>query len=95
MGEDKGEKLLGTLSWMSLFATLCVVVLTVLQMNGIIGIPGFGEYLWLELMIFMGLVLWGWRFAVNSRRYPDYRKYSMAAFLFAAVQLIFLLSAVY
>lgn len=89
------EKALGFLGWVMLAVTVLVVGFTVLTLNGILRFSIFRDYLPIGISIFAGLVIWGLRFYYNSRRYPSYIKYSIFAFVFALIQLIFLLSNVY
>ena len=89
------EKILGFLGWVMLAVTVLVVGLTVLTLNGILQFSVFKNYLPIGVSIFFGLKIWGLRFYYNSRRYPSYIKYSIFAFVFALIQLIFLMSNVY
>lgn len=89
------EKILGGLGWGILGVVILFIVLTTLNRNDVYKIAYFNNYLSLGLSIFLGLVIWGTRFLLNSIRYPSYRKYSLFAFLFAIVQLIFILANVY
>lgn len=89
------EKILGFLGWVMLAVTVLVVGITVLTLNGILQFSVFKNYLPIGISIFLGLTIWGLRFYYNSRRYPSYIKYSIFAFVFALIQLIFLLSNVY
>lgn len=93
--DEKKEKVLGAISWVLLFVVILCVVLTTLNRNDVYKIRYFNNYLTLQLSIFMGLLVWGFRFRLNSKKYPGYRKYSIYAFLFAVIQLIFMLSNVY
>ncbi len=92
---EKLEKILGALSWISLMVILLCVVLTTLQLNQIIDWPLFNNYFLLELSLFFGLILWSFRFYLNSIRYTSYLKYSIFSFVFAVIQLIFILLNVY
>lgn len=89
------EKTLGFLGWLMLAVTVLVVGFTVLTLNGVLWFSFFRNYLPIEISLLVGLVVWGLRFYYNSRRYPSYIKYSIFAFVFALIQLIFLLSNVY
>ncbi len=89
------EKILGGFGWLMLGVTVLIVGLTVLTLNGIFTFGIFMNYLPVGLSILVGLVVWGLRFYFNARRYPSYMKYSIFAFVFALIQLIFLLSNVY
>lgn len=89
------EKALGFLGWVMLAETVLVVGLTVLTLNGILQFSIFRNYLPIGISIFTGLMIWGLRFYYNSRRYHSYMKYSIFSFVFALIQLIFLLSNVY
>lgn len=89
------ELVLSVLSWASLVVVLLCVLLTTLHLNKIIDWALFKNYLFLEISIFIGLILWGLKFYFNSRRYTSYLKYSIYSFLFALIQLIFLLFTVY
>lgn len=93
--DDKMENILGALGWILLFVVILCVVFTTLNRNEIYKIRYFNNYLTLEISIFMGLLVWGFRFLLNSKKYPGYRKYSIYAFVFAVIQLIFMLSNVY
>ncbi len=91
----KFEWILGGLGWFMLIVILLLLVFTVLNLNRIISWPVFDTYLPLSLSIFFGLFVWGIRFYLNSRKYPSYLRYSAFAFVFALIQLIFLLAGVY
>lgn len=91
----KFEWVLGGLGWFMLIVILLLLVFTVLNLNRIISWPLFDTYLPLSLSIFFGLFVWGIRFYLNSRKYPSYLRYSAFAFVFALIQLIFLLAGVY
>ena len=91
----KFEWILGGLGWFMLIVILLLLVFTVLNLNRIISWPVFDTYLPLSLSIFFGLFVWGIRFYLNSRKYPSYLRYSALAFVFALIQLIFLLAGVY
>ena len=91
----KSEWILGGLGWFMLIVILFLLVLTVLNLNRIISWPVFDTYLPLSLSIFFGLLIWGIRFYLNSRKYPSYLRYSAFALVFALIQLIFLLAGVY
>lgn len=91
----KFERILGGLGWFMLIVILLLLVFTVLNLNRIISWPVFDTYLPLSLSIFFGLFVWGIRFYLNSRKYPSYLRYSAFAFVFALIQLIFLLAGVY
>lgn len=93
--EEKLENIIGSISWVLLFVVILCVVFTTLNRNDLYKIRYFNNYLTLQLSIFMGLLIWGFRFLLNSKKYPGYRKYSIYAFLFAVIQLIFMLSNVY
>ena len=93
--DQKMENILGAISWILLFVVILCVVFTTLNRNDVYKIRFFNNYLTLEISIFMGLLVWGFRFLLNSKKYPGYRKYSIYAFGFAAIQLIFMLSNVY
>lgn len=89
------EDILTGLAWVMLLVVLLLLVLTVLHLNHIVNMPLFGNYLHLSLSIFLGLIIWGTRFYLNSRKYPSYLRYSAFSFVFAVIQLIFLLAGVY
>lgn len=89
------EKILGGLGWGILSVVILFIILTTLNRNDVYKITYFNNYLSLGLSIFLGLIIWGTRFLLNSIKYPSYRKYSIYAFLFALVQLIFILANVY
>ena len=91
----KFEWILGGLGWFMLIVILLLLVFTVLNLNRIISWPVFDTYLPLSVSIFFGLFVWGIRFYLNSRKYPSYLRYSAFAFVFALIQLIFLLAGVY
>lgn len=91
----KFEWILGGLGWFMLIVILLLLVFTVLNLNRIISWSVFDTYLPLSLSIFFGLFVWGIRFYLNSRKYPSYLRYSAFAFVFALIQLIFLLAGVY
>ena len=93
--DQKMENILGAISWIILFVVILCVVFTTLNRNDVYKIRYFNNYLTLEISIFMGLLVWGFRFLLNSKKYPGYRKYSIYAFGFAVIQLIFMLSNVY
>ncbi|MGB4589817.1 MAG: hypothetical protein WBI17_11365 [Clostridiaceae bacterium] len=93
--EEKTENILGGISWILLAVVILCVVFTTLNRNDVYKIRYFNNYLTLEISIFMGLLVWGFRFLLNSKKYPGYRKYSIYAFVFAFIQLIFMLSNVY
>lgn len=89
------ENLLGSLGWTMLGVMVLVIVLTVLTLNGILSLRLFQNYLPIGGSLFVALLIWGMRFYYNARRYPSYMKYSIFSFVFALIQLIFLLSNVY
>lgn len=91
----QAEYLLGGMGWLMLLVILLLLVVTVLHLNQVIVWPLFDSYLPLSLSIFFGLVIWGIRFYLNSRKYPSYLRYSAFALVFALIQLIFLLAGVY
>ncbi|NLB20266.1 MAG: hypothetical protein GX829_05425 [Clostridium sp.] len=92
---DKMEIFLGALSWIAVVIILLFVLFTTLHLNTIINWPMFGNYLFLEISLFIGLSIWAIRFYVNSKRYTSYFKYSVFSFVFAVIQLIFILFTVY
>ncbi len=92
---EKAERILDILSWASLVVILLCVLFTILHLNRIIYWPAFKNYLLLELSLFSGLLLWATRFYFNSRRYTSYLKYSIFSFVFALIQLIFIVFTVY
>lgn len=89
------ENILGSLGWLMLAVTVLVVGLTILTLNGVLHLALFRNYLPIGISLFVGLVIWGMRFYFNARKYPSYMKYSIFSFVFALIQLIFLLSNVY
>jgi hypothetical protein len=93
--DEKLENILGALSWVLLFIVILCVIFTTLNRNDVYKIRFFNNYLTLQMSIFMGLLVWGFRFLLNSKKYPGYKKYSIYAFGFAVIQLIFMLYNVY
>ncbi|MFH5835658.1 hypothetical protein ACHAL6_06185 [Proteiniclasticum sp. C24MP] len=89
------ENMLGSLGWLMLAVTVLVIGFTVLSLNGVLQMELFRNYLPIGLSLFVGLMIWGLRFYYNARKYPSYMKYSIFSFVFALIQLIFLLSNVY
>lgn len=92
---EKVESFLGGLSWTVLMVILFCVLFTILHLNKIINWSWFQNYFLLEVSLFLGLFIWGIRFYMNSRRYTSYLKYSIFSFVFALIQLIFILFTVY
>ncbi|ETA78981.1 hypothetical protein [Youngiibacter fragilis] len=88
------DHLLTILCWVFVAVTTGVLLLTMLTTYHFLYLQYFNNYDALQLSMFIGQLLWGIRFMIDSGKWPKSRVYGIISLAMAAVSLFFFYSGV-
>lgn len=92
--EDFSYLVLNFLCWLFVVIISLALIATVLTTYHIWYVPYFDTYLSLQLSLATGMLLWGAKFFIDSKKYPRNRLYAIIALVLSVLSVFFIYSNV-